>query len=479
MEYRRPGAAEYTDAEHQGNEREIEIDRLRAGADYEFRVRASNAEGIGAWSEPTVGRPRTGGGGGGGTAPPAPDPPPPPPPVTEPQPPAFEEASHSLVLSEGISLAEPVGDPVHAVDPNGDNLTYSLAGPDAGHFDIDAATGQIRTWMGVRYDFETKARFEMQMMAGDGNGGSATAEVTVELTDEVERPLAPEEPTVKASSSTRLDVRWEAPGNWGRPAITGYAVEYRVAGSGSFTDLGYMGSAAQTTIPNLNANTRYEVQIRAKNGDGAGAWSPLGTGTTTVVTPTVVSVSFISDAGPDDTYKAGEVIEAGVRFSEGVTVETRGGTPEMTLTVGTNDRAAGYVRGSTNRVLVFTYEVTGDDADDDGVAVGADSLELNSGTIRQNDSTVDADLAHQALLDQSSHKVDGSSTDPAPSGAVKTFAYDSSSSYADDLAPCTYHGSDTVPCNFERLPYLGAQTGSPTIDRRHEPCTGLAPLDGG
>ena len=373
--------------------------------------------------------------------------------------------AYSLNLSEGISLAEPVGNPVSAVDPNGDSLTYSLAGADAEHFDIDADSGQIRTWMGVRYDFEAEARFEMQVLADDGNGGSATAEVAVELTDEVERPLAPDEPTVKASSSTRLEVRWEAPGNWGRPALTGYDVEYRRAGSGdSFTDLGYSGSETQTAISNLTADTRYEVQVRGKNGDGAGAWSPLGTGTTTVVTPTVDSVSFVSDPGPDYTYKAGEVIEAGVRFNEGVTVDTTDGTPEIILTVGTNARRAGYVRGSTNRVLVFAYEVAADDADTDGLAIGANSLELNSGSIKQNDSTVDAGLAHQALLDQSSHKVDGSSTDPAPSGIVKSFAYDSSSSYADDLAPCTYHGSDTVACNFERLPYLGAETDSPTVD---------------
>ena len=472
VEYRRVGADEYTDAAHEGVEREIEIMHLRERANYEFRIRASNEEGVGEWSEPTLGRARTG---GGGTAPPTPppapppdpppDPPPPDPPVSEPQPPAFDDVAYSLSLSEGISLAEPVGDPVSAVDPNGDSLTYSLAGADAGHFDIDADSGQVRTWMGVRYDFEAKAFFEMQVMADDGNGGSATAGVTVELTDEVERPLAPEEPTVKAASATRLEVSWEAPGNWGRPAISGYDVEYRIDGSGdSFTDLGYSGSEAQATISNLTADTRYEVRVRAKNGDGSGNWSPPGTGTTTVVTPTVAGVSFISDPGRDDTYKAGETIEVGVRFAEGITVDTTNGTPGITLTVGTDAREASYVRGSTGRVLVFAYEATADDADTDGVAIGADALELNGGTIRQNDSTVDAGIAHQALLDRSGHKVDGSSTDPASSGVVKTFAYDSSSSYADDLAPCTYHGSDTVACNFERLPYLGAETDSPTVD---------------
>ena len=48
------------------SEREIVIDHLRQRADNEFRVRATNAEGTGEWSDTTLGRARTGGGGGGG-----------------------------------------------------------------------------------------------------------------------------------------------------------------------------------------------------------------------------------------------------------------------------------------------------------------------------------------------------------------------------------------------------------------------------
>ena len=269
--------------------------------------------------------------------------------------------------------------------------------------------------MGVRYDFETKRRFSMQVVADDGNGGTATAGITVDLIDEVERPLAPEKPTVMASSSTRLEVSWEGPGNWGRPDITGYDVEYRQAGnSASFTDLGHTGTERQAAIVSLTADTRYEVQVRAKNSDGDGAWSPAGIGTTTVVTPTVAAVSFVSDPGPDDTYKAGETIEAGVRFSEGVTVDSANGTPAMTLTIGSDARTASYVRGSGNRVLVFAYDVASNDADTDGIAIGTNSIALHGGAIRQNDSTVAANLAHEALANQSGHKVDGAASESGP-----------------------------------------------------------------
>ena len=116
VEYRRPGAVEHTDAGHEGTGREIEITHLRQGADYEFRIRATNAEGIGDWSDATTGRARTGGGGGGGGGgvTPPPPPPPPPPPSTTNEPPEFGTATYSFDLSEGIALAGPVGDPLTA-----------------------------------------------------------------------------------------------------------------------------------------------------------------------------------------------------------------------------------------------------------------------------------------------------------------------------------------------------------------------------
>ena len=406
---------------------------------YEIQVLAANGEGPGPWSSPVPG-------------------------ITLPnQAPVFAGGTSTFSMSEAFALGAALGTEVTASDQDGDVLTYSLAGADAADFDIDAQSGQLLTWTGVRYDFETKPRFELDVKAEDGYGGSAMTPVVVELSDAVERPLAPRAPTVKASSSTRLEVRWEAPGNWGRPDITGYDVEYRTGG-GAFTDARHTGLDTQLSIASLAENTSYEVQVRAKNGDGDGAWSPTAFGTTTVVTPTVSAVFFVSDPGPDDTYKAGDVIEAGVRFSEAVQVNTTNGTPGLSLSLGSNSREAAYARSSRERVLVFRYTVATDDADTDGAAINADSLARNGGAIRQDGSTVDAELTHAALTDQSGHKVDGASSDPAPSGVVATFAWDQSSAYADDLGPCTYHGSSTDACTFERLPYLGADTDSPTVD---------------
>ena len=59
--------------------------------------------------------------------------------------------------------------------------------------------------------------------------------------------------------------------------------------------------------------------------------------------------------------------------------------------------------------MVFSYTVTGDDIDTDGIAIGADKLTLNGGTIKDGADN-DADLTHAAVAADSGHKVEGSDT---------------------------------------------------------------------
>ena len=268
--YRREGAREYTDAEHEGVEREVEIGYLRAGADYEFRVRASNDEGIGEWSEPTIGRARTGGGGGGGGTPP---PPPPPPPQAN-DPPAFEEGAEATrELLENTPADRNIGQPVRATDPEGRTLTYRLEGADAGSFNLLGQTGQLQTRNGVDYNFEGKSRYELIVRADDGEGGSATIRVTVALLDEDgEAPEQPPLPLLTNATTTSLTVTWTAPANAG-PEITDYEVSYRILNSGAYTDWPHDGAHTVATIENLDHSTQYQVHVRAQNGEGTSPYS--------------------------------------------------------------------------------------------------------------------------------------------------------------------------------------------------------------
>ena len=80
-----------------------------------------------------------------------------------------------------------VGAVVTATDPNGDTLTYSLGG-DAGSFDIDQMTGQIRVKPATKLNLEAKPTYMVTVTATDPGGLSDSVDVTIKLTDEDEGP---------------------------------------------------------------------------------------------------------------------------------------------------------------------------------------------------------------------------------------------------------------------------------------------------
>ena len=174
-----------------------------------------------------------------------------------------------------------MGAAVTATDGDGDTLTYALEGADAANFGIVSASGQIQTKAGEKYDREAKASYSVTVKASDAMGGSDTVPVTITADNAVEKPVAPDAPTVSATSgvATSLDVSWTAPANTGRPALSGYKLRYRT-GSGAWTDQAHSGTGTTATIASLTASTAYEVQVRAVNADGDGDWSASGTGMT-------------------------------------------------------------------------------------------------------------------------------------------------------------------------------------------------------
>ena len=125
--------------------------------------------------------------------------------------------------------------------------------------------------------------------------------------------------------------------------------------------------------------------------------------------PVVSSVEFTSSpaSGQNGAYKLGDVIEVTATFSDGVTVTTTDGTPQIGLIVGSAARQSDYVSGSTTQQLLFQYTVQATDQDTDGVIIRANGLKRNGGRIRKNGTVLYTTLRHGAQTDQSGHKVDG------------------------------------------------------------------------
>ena len=136
-------------------------------------------------------------------------------------------------------------------------------------------------------------------------------------------------------------------------------------------------------------------------------------GTPTV--PTIESVAVTSDPGEDGGYAIDDEIQVGLTFSEAVTVT---GAPQINLDVGGLSRTAEYSEGSTTTQLLFTYTVATGDEDTDGIAVVANSLALDGGTIRAG--ATNATLAH-ATLQANDHKVDGIAPTVTVGGETRTY----------------------------------------------------------
>ena len=127
--------------------------------------------------------------------------------------------------------------------------------------------------------------------------------------------------------------------------------------------------------------------------------------------PSIAAVRFNGSPVEGDTYRVGEDISVGLRFSEQVRIT---GGPRLALTIGNAVRqATTYQDSSPMDYRSFRYTVQVDDLDTDGLGIAADALTLNGGSIRSL-AGVDAvlDLVDHAVAGDPARKVDGRAGGP-------------------------------------------------------------------
>lgn len=91
--------------------------------------------------------------------------------------------NQSFSLDENSASGTFVGT-VLASDADDDNLTFSItAGNELGGFSLDASTGDLTVDDASVIDFETNPDFSLNVQVDDGNGGQASATVTINLND--------------------------------------------------------------------------------------------------------------------------------------------------------------------------------------------------------------------------------------------------------------------------------------------------------
>ena len=344
VQYRKSGASSWTSHAFTGTGTSTSISSL-AAATYEVQVRASNAEGTGAWSDAGTG-------------------------ATNRSPVFGDGDSTTRSVAENSAAGTNVGDAVTATDADSDALTYSMTESGVAAlaaFTINSGTGQISVKSGAALDYETTSSYNLAVAVSDGKGGTDAISVTINVTDVDESPGKPAAPTVARSSTsprTALDVSWTAPVNTGRPAISDYDVQYRKSGASSWTSHAFTGTGTSTSISSLAAATTYEVQVRASNAEGTGAWSDAGTGAT----------------NRSPVFTEGDPNAPGGRAA----------TREVAENTAAGQAVGAAVSATDADSDTLTYSLTDPGNDDDDGATGAFSLDSGTGQLRvAADTTLD------------------------------------------------------------------------------------------
>ena len=230
---------------------------LDNGTVYQVRVRASNGQGDGPWSDREEGQPATT--------------------PAAPVPPALTPDNRKLRVSwdapDNDGGAPITGyDVQYSVDPGSTWREW--------HGSADAQPVLQTTIAGL----ENGATYAVQVRARNAQGDgpwSASA-----LDQPVGVPTAPPSLTL-TPGNRQLQVDWDAPGDNGGAPIGNYTIRYSNDSGSTWTawDAPIDPQSLQATITGLENGTIYQVQVRASNRQGDGPWSPLGEGQPRLLPP--------------------------------------------------------------------------------------------------------------------------------------------------------------------------------------------------
>ena len=274
----RAGTGSFTDAGYTGAGTSTTLTGLTKGTAYQVQVRATSPEDTGRWSDSgsatTAGNAK----------------------------PAFTTTTFSVEENlTGVGT-------VTATDSDAsDSVTrYEITGgADSAKFSItETGTNIGKLVFAAAPDFEANGSaasnnsYKVQITVTSGTGerqATNAATFTITVTNAMEKPIAPGAPTVEGvtTNPAALSVSWSAPTNTGKPAISGYQLQYRKGSTGTFSPAAGTVTGTSTTLRGLDTGTSYQVQVLAKNADGDSLWSDPGTGTTaTNVKPSFSATSF-------------------------------------------------------------------------------------------------------------------------------------------------------------------------------------------
>ena len=297
---------------------------------------------------------------------------------------------------------------------------------------------------------ESRASWEYSTDSGQnwttGSGNSFTLPDRVYAIDaiRVRQRDAADNPSTVSKNPTEITVDTRAPSaltmslptDTGSSSSDGITKENRVTIAGQesgasweySTDSGRSWKNGSSTSFTLPDGTYTKDMIHVRQTDAAGNTSTVSknpTGRTVDTSAPSVTNTAITSSGP---YKAGAAIDVTVTYNEAVEVDTKSGTPYLTLVVGSTNQRAAYHSGKGSTDLVFRYTVQSGETDANGVVVTANSLTLNGGKISDVAGNA-ASRTNLAVIAANAQKVDTT----APASLTVSWPTDTGSSSSDGI----------------------------------------------
>jgi len=120
--------------------------------------------------------------------------------------PVLPDSVENIAIPEDTPEHRNVGSPILATDEEGDEPVYTLSG--SSDFVIGRTTGQIQVAEDVTFDYDQGQRsYALTVTADDGFGGTDTVDVTVNIEDVNEAPVAAgDAPSVPEDGTITIDV---------------------------------------------------------------------------------------------------------------------------------------------------------------------------------------------------------------------------------------------------------------------------------
>ena len=235
----------------------------------------------------------------------------------------FDSGVVPLTVPENTPAGGDIGGPITATGGSCPPIGYSLSGVDAGSFDIMAESGQLQTKAAL--DYESKSSYSVTVKADDNNGGTATIDVTVTVTD-VNEP-----PEFDSATATReVPENTEAGENIGAPVTandpdTGDTQTYTVEGADADSfDIDSASGQIQTksgVTYDHETKSSYSVTVEADDNNGGTATIDVTITVADVNEPPEFDWATATREVPENT-EAGENIGAPVTANDPDTGDT-------------------------------------------------------------------------------------------------------------------------------------------------------------